>query len=208
MSNWRRTARPKSSRPIWPGWPCSYRAGASPPNSCAGSTSRLLPRTARRWTCCGVWARSRPTVRTASAPTARPWPNCRRIRASPTCCCAARTWGWPTWLATSPHCSVNATFCAAAVLTCTVAWPCSAAKPAQPKAGRAACSAPGNWLASTVVICVAKPLQLLPTLTIPAGWAPCWRWPIRTGSANSGVPAVRNIGWLTAVPRCSAKPMP
>lgn len=139
-------------------------------------------------------------------PTARRWPSCRPIRALPICCCAARPWGWRTWPATSPPCSASATSCAAAVPTCIAAWCCCPARSARPVAPRAGCSGLGSWPGSTAVICVGSRARRWRTRTIRAGWAPCWRWPIRIGSPSNAVPAVPSTGWPTAARRCSARP--
>lgn len=57
-SSWPPTPAPRSSRPIWPASPCSWRAGVSTrPASWSGSTRRRPPRWPRPASCCSDSAR-------------------------------------------------------------------------------------------------------------------------------------------------------
>ncbi|MNE11311.1 hypothetical protein D3C80_1040630 [compost metagenome] len=207
MTNWLPMAAPKSSRPTWQAWPCNWRVGASHPISCAGSTNRPAQRLPRRRTCWRAWGHSNRAAATTSAITARPWPSCRLTHASPICCCVVRAWGWPPWPAMWRRCSVSGISSVAAVPTCTAGWPWSAARARPAVAARVACSAPGSLRASTVGCCAARRGPPSPTPTIRVGLAPCWRWPIPTGSRSSGVQGAPSIAWPTAVLPCSARSM-
>ncbi len=62
MNSWRPTAVPRFSRPIWPGWPCNWRAGACRSSNWSGSMSlrlRLMLRPATCSSALGLWRPSR-----------------------------------------------------------------------------------------------------------------------------------------------------
>ena len=83
----RRSARPRSRRPIWRGWRWSWLPGVRVtrlPWPCRSSRPR--GRSPRRGHCCASWVPS--TTRAPSPRMAAPWPTCRCTRVSPIWCCA------------------------------------------------------------------------------------------------------------------------